>query len=248
MNIVETKDYVAMSEAVAHIVIDQLKRKPNSVLGLATGGTPKGTYDKLIQAYQKGIVSFAQATTFNLDEYVGLASSNENSYHYYMNKLFFSNIDIELDHCHIPNGVAMDLQAECNRYEQLIESSGGIDLQILGIGKNGHIGFNEPGTSFHSRTHVVDLAESTRKANARYFPHVDDVPTQAITAGIETIMQSDKVVLLISGNEKAKAFEQLMKGDIQESFPASVLRKHANVTIVADEQALQFVTKAKPLT
>nr|WP_027965333.1 glucosamine-6-phosphate deaminase [Halalkalibacillus halophilus] len=228
MQVIQTRDYENLSEKVAGIIFDQLKGQPDSTLGLATGSTPVGTY----QLLKKQPEHFIEATTFNLDEYVGLKESHPQSYRYFMQEKLFNTVPVKASY--IPNGSATDLQEECKLYEQKIQASGGIDLQLLGLGMNGHIGFNEPGTPFDSRTHVVELAESTRQANARFFNHLDEVPTQAITMGIETIMEAKKIVLLVSGNEKVQAFDRLFRGEIEEKFPASILRTHPNITVVHD--------------
>jgi glucosamine-6-phosphate deaminase len=211
-------------------------------LGLATGGTPKGLYDRLIQDHKEHGTFYKHVTSFNLDEYVGMKPQDPNSYHYYMADALFNHIDIDVSNTHVPNGLADTPEEECRRYDEMIQNHGGIDLQILGIGQNGHIGFNEPGTSFNSPTHIVTLEESTRKANARYFNSLDEVPTQAITMGIESIMKSKEILLLISGEAKAEAMYQLLNGEITEDFPASILKKHHCVTIIADQEALAKVS------
>lgn len=238
MNIISVKDYKEMSQMAATIIINKVKANPSINLGLATGGTPKGLYEELIQDHQTNGTSYAQVHTFNLDEYVGLAADNPNSYRYYMVETLLGHLDVDLTQTFIPNGTAENAQAECELYETLIEQHGGIDLQILGIGHNGHIGFNEPGTPFSSKTHVVTLASSTREANARYFSSIDEVPTHAMTMGISSIMNSNEILLLVSGEDKADAIYHLLEGKITEEFPASILKNHQNVTIIADEKAL----------
>lgn len=237
MNIIKVKNYDEMSKKASELVVNQIKNNPSSILGLATGSTPEGLYLELIKKYNNGEVSFKDVTSFNLDEYVGLAPDHDQSYNYYMNEKLFNHVDIDKNKTHLPNGIAEDLQQEVEQYEQKIAEAGGIDLQILGIGTNGHIGFNEPGTPFTSRTHVVELDESTREANSRFFASIDDVPTHAISSGIATIMNSKQIVLLVSGKSKAEALHRLINGDISEDFPASVLKNHPNVTIIADEEA-----------
>ncbi|WP_066068062.1 glucosamine-6-phosphate deaminase [Neobacillus soli] len=241
MKIIEVKDYQQMSKKAAEYIIDKVTMLPSIKLGLATGGTPIGTYKNLITDHQKNGTSYQKVTTFNLDEYVGLSSEDKNSYSYYMKDQLFNHIDIKQANTHIPNGEAADFQIECNKYEQLMTEHGGIDLQILGIGSNGHIGFNEPGTSFASKTHTVNLAPSTINANARYFNRLEEVPTKAITMGISTIMQSKEILLLISGESKRDALFNLMNGPVNESSPASVLKNHPNVTIIADEAAVSLI-------
>lgn len=241
MNIIQVKNYSEMSAKAAAMLISKLHEKPNMNLGLATGGTPKGLYDHLIQDHKEHGTSYKHVTSFNLDEYVGMKPQDPNSYHYYMADALFNHIDIDVSNTHVPNGLADTPEEECRRYDEMIQNHGGIDLQILGIGQNGHIGFNEPGTSFNSPTHIVTLEESTRKANARYFNSLDEVPTQAITMGIESIMKSKEILLLISGEAKAEAMYQLLNGEITENFPASILKKHHCVTIIADQEALAKV-------
>ncbi|KZM54584.1 MULTISPECIES: glucosamine-6-phosphate deaminase [Aeribacillus] len=243
MEIIKVKDYEEMSEKAANIVIEHMKSLKRPVIGFATGSTPIGLYNCLVKKYQQKEVSFKNATTFNLDEYVGLPKENKNSYHYYMHENLFQHIDIQPENVHIPNGMAEDLEQECMTYDRLI-SKNKIDIQILGLGLNGHIGFNEPGTSFKSRTHIVKLDQSTRKANARFFQSIDEVPTKAITMGIETIMESKKILLLVSGKKKADALARLLgNSDISEEFPASILRQHNDVTVIADEEALKKINE-----
>ncbi|MFB6802116.1 glucosamine-6-phosphate deaminase [Peribacillus butanolivorans] len=241
MNIFKVQDYKEMSQSAANIVIRKVKENSKIKLGLATGGTPKGTYDALIEDHMQNNTSYENVTSFNLDEYIGLDSNDPNSYHYYMDQSLFAHININKEQTYLPNGTADNLDKECTRFDKMIETLGGIDLQILGIGQNGHIGFNEPGTSFSSGTHVVALEESTRQANARYFDSIDEVPTHAITMGIATIMKSKEILLLISGEEKAETLKKLIHGEITEEFPASILKKHNNVTIIADQKALSGV-------
>ncbi|KRF64515.1 glucosamine-6-phosphate deaminase [Bacillus sp. Soil768D1] len=241
MNIIKVQDYKEMSQSAANIVIRKVKENSKIKLGLATGGTPKGTYDALIEDHMQNNTSYENVTSFNLDEYIGLDSNDPNSYHYYMDQSLFAHININKEQTYLPNGTADNLDKECTRFDKMIETLGGIDLQILGIGQNGHIGFNEPGTSFSSGTHVVALEESTRQANARYFDSIDEVPTHAITMGIATIMKSKEILLLISGEAKAETLKKLIHGEITEEFPASILKKHNNVTIIADQKALSGV-------
>lgn len=239
MNITKVKDYEEMSSRAAEYLLKKIVKLKKPVIGLATGSTPEGLYKHLIE--KKEEISFKNATTFNLDEYVGLGKNDPNSYHFYMNDKLFNHIDIKKENTHLPNGTAKDLKQECRDYEDAIREVGFVDVQILGIGLNGHIGFNEPGTPFTSRTHVVNLDESTRNANVRFFQSIEEVPRQAITMGIETIMESKEILLLISGKEKAHSLARLMKGPVDEQFPASILHKHAHVEIIADEAALSGV-------
>ncbi|WP_026583521.1 glucosamine-6-phosphate deaminase [Bacillus sp. J33] len=241
MNIIRAADYNDMSHKAAQLIIEKIRSKPDMTLGLATGSTPKGVYDELIKDHRENGTSYEKITTINLDEYIGLPTSNPNSYRYFMNSELFNHLDIPLENTHLPNGTADDISRECQRYEQLIKDLVDIDLQLLGIGRNGHIGFNEPGTAFNSRTHVVKLAESTRKANARFFKSINEVPTHAITMGIASILGSQEIILLASGSAKAEAIQQLVNGEPNEQFPASALKLHSNVTIIADEDALSLV-------
>lgn len=238
MEIIKTKDYDAMSEKACLKVVDTIRELDHPVLGLATGSTPEGLYKCLIKAYQDKQVHFDKVTTFNLDEYIGLSPEDENSYHYYMNEKLFKKIGLPAEQANVPKGNTGDAEEACQDYEALIRGAGHIDLQILGLGVNGHIAFNEPHTPFNSRTQVVDLTPSTRDANARFFDSMVDVPTQAITMGIESIMESKEIILLASGEKKAEAVARMIHGDVSETFPASVLQRHPNVTIIADEEAL----------
>lgn len=238
MEIITIEDNNEMSLIAAKMIIDRVQKYPNMKLGLATGGTPEGTYQELIKDYHENGTSYQGITTFNLDEYLGLAEEDSNSYRYYMNTHLFDHIDINLENTFIPKGDSLNPAEECERYEQLLESKGGVDLQLLGIGCNGHIGFNEPGTSFESRTHLVDLKPVTREANARYFSSMENVPKQAITMGIATIMKSKEILLLISGTSKSETAKRLFSGEVSEDFPASILNKHPNVTILIDQAAV----------
>lgn len=239
LKVIRAKNYDDMSEKACEMITDRLKGLQNPVFGVATGSTPEGLYQRLIEKYKQEELSFQNIKTFNLDEYVGLAKDDPNSYYHYMNEKLFKHIDIPKEHIHIPNGTADDLEKECHDYEQHILAQGHIDLQLLGLGVNGHIGFNEPGTPFSSRTSVVDLVESTIKANARFFDSIDDVPTKAISMGIKTIMESQEIILLASGESKAEAVAHLINGEVSEAFPASILKNHKRVTVIADEAALE---------
>lgn len=238
MKIIEVKDYQQMSERAAEYIMEKVLDHPSITLGLATGGTPTGTYQNLIKDHQKNGTSYQHVTTFNLDEYIGLAGTDKNSYRYYMDENLFNHIDIKKANTFVPIGNGRNIEEECNRYEDLLAGHGGIDLQVLGIGSNGHIGFNEPGTSFQSKTHIVNLAPSTIEANARFFNRPEEVPTQAITMGISTIMKSKEILLLVSGDSKRDAMYQLLHTELNENFPASVLKNHPCVTIIADEAAI----------
>ena len=212
--------------------------KPDCVLGLATGSSPLGTYRQLIEWYKKGDLDFSEVKSVNLDEYKGLPKDNDQSYYYFMHQNFFKDININPENTHIPNGMEPDSEKECSRYNQVISDLGGIDLQLLGLGHNGHIGFNEPDTAFAKMTHCVDLAPSTIEANKRFFASADDVPRQAYTMGIKTIMQARKILLIVSGEDKAQILYDVLNGPITPHVPASILQLHSDVTVVADEAAL----------
>lgn len=239
MNIIQSEHYEDMSIKAGTLIVEKVRSKPSITLGLATGSTPKGVYQFLIKDRLENGTCYNQVKTVNLDEYIGLPHHDHNSYHYFMQHQLFNYVNLEPEHTHIPNGAASDLDKECLCYEQLIKELGGIDLQILGIGQNGHIGFNEPGTSFSSSTHIVTLAENTRQANSRFFNSLDEVPTHAITMGIKSILASKEIFLLASGEAKADALYKLLYGEISEEFPASILKLHPNVTIIADKEALK---------
>ncbi|MEI2365791.1 glucosamine-6-phosphate deaminase [Niallia circulans] len=245
MKLIEVQNYDEMSKVAAQKIIEQIQTKPNSVLGLATGGTPVGTYQYLIKDFTENQTSYEKVITVNLDEYVGLEEDNPQSYSYYMKEHLFNHINIPENQTHLPFAKNVNDKDAGENYEKLIDSFGGMDLQVLGIGENGHIGFNEPGTSFSSTTDVVQLADSTREANARYFTSMDEVPTHAISMGISTIMKSRKIILLVSGVKKAPVLNQLFHSDIKEDLPASILKKHPDVTIIADQEALSILKENK---
>lgn len=238
MKIIKTKNYNELSEKGAELLIKEIQKIECPVIGLATGSTPEGLYNEIIKYHKKTNHSFKNVCSFNLDEYIGLAEDNENSYHYYMNDKLFNHIDIPLDQAYVPDGMAEDLDSECQRYEEAIKALGGIDIQLLGLGVNGHIGFNEPGTSFDSRTQIVTLKKSTRNANAHFFSSGGEVPEKAISMGIQSIMDTRKIVLLVSGRNKASALKKFLTGEVTEDFPATILHKHDNVTVIADKEAL----------
>lgn len=246
MRIIIAKDYEDLSKKAAHIIAGQLIMKPDSVLGLATGSTPVGTYRYLKQMYHDGLISFSGVTSFNLDEYLGLDESSDQSYIYFMRQALFNEVDIQEERIHIPSGVADHVEAECKRYEAAIRQAGGIDLQLLGIGRNGHIGFNEPDLKFEASTHLVNLDEDTIKANARFFNNEAEVPKQAISMGIKTIMHAKKIILLASGQEKASTIYQMIYGDIHPELPASVLQIHPDVTVILDEIAATELLSHQP--
>lgn len=236
--ILEVSNNEEAGKVAAHIFIHLVKEKPNAVLGLATGSSPVNMYKVLIKDYQENHTNYSDIRSFNLDEYIGLSVDHEQSYANFMRKNLFDHINMQIKNIHIPNGMAEDPEVECKEYEKAIESTGGIDLQILGIGSNGHIAFNEPGTPFTCPTHIVALAEQTRLDNARFFNSIHEVPTHAITSGISTIMKSKQIVLIATGEKKANAIKALLEGSQTEEVPATVLKKHPNLTIIADGMAL----------
>lgn len=238
MKIYKAKDYKDMSRKAANIISAQVIMKPNCVLGLATGSTPIGTYDQLVEWYNKGDLDFSEVTTVNLDEYKGLPRTNDQSYYYFMHQHLFDRVNIDPERTNVPNGMEPDAEKECGRYEELIRSLGGVDLQLLGLGHNGHIGFNEPGEAFEKETHCVDLTESTIEANKRFFASADDVPKQAYTMGIKTIMQAKKILIVVNGENKADIVERAFFGPVTPEVPASILQLHNDVTVVGDEEAL----------
>lgn len=240
MVLYQAKDYKDMSRKAANIISAQVIMKPNAVLGLATGSTPVGAYEQLVEWYNKGDIDFSQVTSVNLDEYKGLSGDNDQSYRYFMNKNLFDHVNIDKARTFVPDGTEPDSKVACAKYNAIIDSVGGIDLQLLGIGGNGHIGFNEPASAFESLTHCVALKEDTIKANARFFETMDDVPKYAYTMGIKNIMSAKKVLLLASGKNKAKAVYESFFGPIVPGVPASVLQLHNDVIVIADEEALSL--------
>ena len=241
MRIYCTKDYKEMSRKAANLISAQVIIKPDCVLGLATGSTPIGIYDQLVEWYHKNDIDFSEVTTVNLDEYRGLTKENDQSYYYFMHTHLFDRVNIRPDHSFIPDGTCEDSEFECRRYENQIRSLGGIDMQLLGLGRNGHIGFNEPGAAFEKETHLVDLAESTIRANARFFTSIDEVPKQAYTMGIRTIMQAKKILVVVSGEGKADIVSRAFFGPVTPEVPASILQMHPDFTLVGDEEALSLI-------
>ena len=241
MQICKVKNYQELSRKAANLIAAQVILKPDSVLGLATGSSPVGTYEHLVEMYENGDLDFSQVTTVNLDEYKGLAGSDEQSYRYFMNTNLFDHVNIDKARTFVPDGLEPDPQKACAAYNEIIRSHGGIDLQLLGLGRNGHIGFNEPGAAFEKETHCVDLTESTIEANKRFFASEDDVPKQAYTMGIKNIMQAKKILLIAGGEEKAEALKNSLYGPITPSVPASILQLHNDVTVIADEAALSLI-------
>lgn len=244
MRIYREKDYNAMSRRAAAVIAAQVVSKPDCVLGLATGSTPEGAYRYLVDWYKQGLLSFKDVRSVNLDEYVGLAPDHDQSYRYFMQSNLFDHVDIDPANTRVPDGLTRDAKAFCDEYDAFIRAQGYVDLQLLGIGRNGHIGFNEPGGCFVKETHVVDLAESTIDANARFFASRDDVPKQAISMGMGAIMGAKKVLLCASGEEKADAICGSVLGAISPSCPASILQLHPDVIVVVDEAAFSKLAAA----
>jgi len=234
MKFIKVDSYEKLSRQAANIISAQIILNPRSVVGLATGCTPIGTYKQLIEWYKKGDLDFSHTTTVNLDEYYGLDPENDQSYRYFMNTNFFDHINIDKSRTHVPNGLAEDITAECERYENLIKHLGGIDIQLLGIGHNGHIGFNEPCDEFVKYTHSVDLKPSTIEANARFFNDISEVPTKAITMGIKSIMNAKKILLIANGKDKKEIIEKAVFGPITPEVPASILQLHPNITVICN--------------
>ena len=243
MRIYCAKDYYHASRVAANIISAQVIMKPDCVLGLATGSTPIGTYEQLVRWYEKGDLDFSEVHSVNLDEYRGLTPDNEQSYRYFMNKHLFDSINIDKANTFVPDGTEPDKEKVCKKYDEIIRSHGGVDLQILGLGHNGHIGFNEPGSAFDKETHCVALSESTIEANARFFASLDDVPREAYTMGIKTIMQAKKIVVIVSGESKKDIVKKAFLGPITPEVPASVLQLHNDVILVGDEAALSEYMK-----
>lgn len=237
MNILKFQNEEDFVLTGANLIVSLLQGNPKAVLGLATGSSPVGVYARVVEMHQKGLVSFSKASSYNLDEYVGLPVDHSQSYRSFMNEHLFNHIDIDLNRTHVPNGNAVDLEAECLAYDKMLEENGPVDLQILGIGSNGHIGFNEPDASLSSGTHVVDLLEETLEANARFFPTLAEVPRQAVTMGIASILKAKQIVLLVRGEEKAEAVKNAIEGPITTQCPASLLQSHPNVVVLLDKGA-----------
>ena len=237
MIIIKTKNYEELSKKAADIIGSLVVLKPDAVLGLATGSTPVGAYKELIKGYEEGRYDFSKIKSVNLDEYKGLSGDHDQSYRYFMNTNLFDHVNIDKANTNVPAGLVDDGEAECERYNQLIKELGGIDLQLLGIGGNAHIGFNEPCDEFVKGTHLVTLEEDTREANARFFTSIDEVPTQAYTMGINTIMQAKTILVIVSGADKAEIVKKAFFGPVTPQVPASILQMHPNVIVVVDEAA-----------
>ncbi len=229
---IEVETYKELSQEASKIIASVVKSKPESILGLATGSSPLGTYDGLIEAYNNGEIDFSKVTTINLDEYIGLTPDNDQSYRYFMETNLFSKINVRKDFTFVPDGCAEDIQKECKEYDERIVSLGGIDIQLLGIGLDGHIGFNEPDDVFVKETHLVDLDPSTIEANARFFDSIDDVPKQAVTMGMGGIMGAKKVLLIANGKNKEEIVKKAFFGPITPKVPASILQLHPDVTVI----------------
>lgn len=240
MKVIITENYEEMSKKTAEILIDVVKNNPSAVLGLATGSSPIGTYQNMIKDHKENGTSYKNVKTVNLDEYVGLTADHDQSYAYFMRDNLFNHVDIDLKNTNVPCGVAKDLEKECERYNALLEECKQ-DVQLLGIGSNGHIGFNEPGTPIDSVTHLVDLTENTIKDNSRLFASIDEVPRQALSMGIKNIMNAKSVVLVASGKNKAKAVYGMVKGAVTPELPASILQLHPNVVLVCDKDAASLL-------
>ena len=246
MRLIITESYEQMGVEAANIVAGQIYLKPDSVLGLATGSTPVSMYQRLAAVHKSVGLDFSQVTTFNLDEYIGMSPENPQSYHYFMQENFFRHINISPDNVFLPDGMAEDMIAEGERYEKLIETKGGIDLQVLGIGQNAHIGFNEPDVKFAATTHKVELDEETIQANSRFFASVSEVPRYAISMGIKTIMMAEHVILLANGRNKAEAVYKAVCGDVTPEAPASILQLHRDVAVIVDKEAAALLPPAIP--
>lgn len=243
MRILVCKDYEEMSKKAAQLIASQVTLNPNSILGLATGSTPIGMYRDLVKMYEKGELDFSNIKTFNLDEYYQLPRDNDQSYYYFMHKNLFNDINIKEENINIPNGMTKDVVSECINYDKAIEDIKGVDIQVLGIGNNAHIGFNEPSNVFIKNTHLVDLKDSTIKANARFFESIEDVPKKAVTMGIGSILAAKKILLLASGEGKAEAVYNTVHGEVNPQVPASILQFHSDVTLILDEAAASKLNK-----
>ncbi|MBE7085357.1 MAG: glucosamine-6-phosphate deaminase [Clostridiales bacterium] len=240
MNVIITENYEEMSKKAAEILIGIVKSNPNAILGLATGSSPIGTYKNMIKDHKENGTSYKNVKTVNLDEYVGLTKDHDQSYAYFMRTNLFDYIDIDQNNTNLPCGSAPDTQKECDRYNALLETMKQ-DVQVLGLGSNGHIGFNEPNTPFESVTHLVDLTENTIKDNSRLFASIDEVPRQALSMGIKNIMQAKSILMVVSGKNKAEAVKGMVKGEVTPALPASVLQLHPYVTIVCDKDAASLL-------
>lgn len=243
MKLIVVNNYEELSKVAAKEFSKIIKEKENAVLGLATGGTPVGMYKELIKMYEKKELNFSKITTVNLDEYIGLNPEHNQSYRYFMNNNLFNHINIDKSNTFVPNGLAEDLEAQCKEYDQKISELGGIDIQLLGVGNNGHIAFNEPNSELSSGTHIISLTDNTIEANARFFDNIDDVPRKAITMGVGGIMKAKKIILIASGESKAEAIKGIFSGKITTANPATMLQMHRDVTVIVDEAAAKLINK-----
>lgn len=243
MRIIVCENYEEVSKKAAQMILSQVTLKPNSVLGLATGSTPIGMYENLVKLNKNGDIDFSEVRTFNLDEYYNLPKENDQSYHYFMYKNLFDHININPENIHIPNGMTDDVNAECERYDELIKEAGGVDIQVLGIGNNAHIGFNEPTINFEKGTHLVELEESTIEANSRFFDNIEDVPKKAITMGVGSIFKSKKIMLIATGENKAEAIYNTVYGKVVPEVPASILQFHSDIVLILDKKAAKLLKK-----
>lgn len=241
MKLVLVKDYEEMSKVAAEIMGDIINEKPDAILGLATGGTPIGMYKELISMNKEGKVDFSKVTTVNLDEYIGLSGEHEQSYRYFMNKNLFDHINIDKEKTYIPNGLSEDIEEEGKAYDRKIDELGGTDIQLLGVGNNGHVAFNEPDNVLIAGTHITYLTKSTIEANSRFFDSMEEVPKTAITMGLGQIMKSKKILLIASGEGKAEAIKELFNGEITTQCPVTMLNMHRDVTVILDEAAARFI-------
>ena len=239
MRLMITESYEELSKAAAEEFAKVIKEKPNAVLGLATGGSPVGMYKELIKMYEKNELDFSKVTTVNLDEYIGLNPEHNQSYRHFMNENLFNHINIT--NTFVPNGLADNLEVECKEYDKKIMELGGIDIQLLGVGNNGHIAFNEPDEQLSAGTHVISLTENTIEANSRFFENINDVPKKAITMGLDGIMKAKKIILIASGESKAEAIKGLFSGKITTDNPASMLQMHRDVTVIVDKEAAKLI-------
>ena len=241
MNVILCTDYAEMSRKAADIISDLVAAKPDCTLGLATGSTPLGLYAELVKDHRAGKISFKDVDTFNLDEYRGLDPDHVQSYRYFMRTNLFDHVNIDPARINLPDGTNMDAEAECAHYDEIIRSVGGVDLQLLGTGPNGHIGFNEPGTPWDAVTHIVPLTDATRQANKRFFNSIDEVPEKAVSMGIKTVMQSRRIILMAFGKNKAQAVKGMIEGRIDNSVPASILQLHPDCTVYIDDDAASML-------
>lgn len=239
MRIIVCKDYEELSKKAAKMVASVMTLKPNCILGLATGSTPVGTYQELIRLNEAGEIDFSKVTTYNLDEYYPISPENDQSYRYFMNNNLFNHVNIDKANTHVPNGMAEDAEAECRAYEEMVAATGGVDLQILGVGQNGHIGFNEPDANLIAPTHLTGLTESTISANARFFDSADDVPRQALTMGMTTIMRAKKIMVLANGKAKHAVVRAMLTDEITTEIPATLLKVHNDVVLLCDKEAYE---------